>query len=52
MEYKLLWEEFLKSEISEGRIWNSVVEKESGMGKEEVCERVTKRIEEEFLRIH
>jgi hypothetical protein len=46
MEYKILLEEFIKVEITEGRIWKYVEEKENNLAKEEICSRVTKRLEE------
>lgn len=52
MEYKILLEEFMKAEITEGRLWRYAQEKENNLGKEEVCRRVTNILEEEFLRIN
>jgi hypothetical protein len=52
MEYKILLEEFMKVEITEGRIWKYVEEKENNLTKEEIYSRVTIMLEEEFLRIN
>jgi hypothetical protein len=42
----------MKAEIMDGRVWKYVWEKENNLDKEEVYNKVTKILEEEFLRIN